>query len=80
LPFFVMEFVEGERLTDFVWARALPLNERLHLFGKICAAVQFAHQNLVVHRDLKPSNILVTAEGRTEAARLRNREAARRGG
>jgi serine/threonine protein kinase/tetratricopeptide (TPR) repeat protein len=63
LPFFVMEFVEGERLTDFVWARALPLNERLHLFGKICAAVQFAHQNLVVHRDLKPSNILVTADG-----------------
>ncbi len=63
LPFFVMEFIEGERLTDFVWARALPLKERLQLFGKICAAVQFAHQNLVVHRDLKPSNILVTADG-----------------
>jgi serine/threonine protein kinase len=63
LPFFVMEFIEGERLTDFVWSRALPLKDRLNLFAKICAAVQFAHQNLVVHRDLKPSNILVTAEG-----------------
>ncbi|MDQ6860140.1 MAG: protein kinase, partial [Verrucomicrobiota bacterium] len=36
---------------------------RLQLFLKICGAVQFAHQNLVVHRDLKPANILVTAEG-----------------
>ena len=33
------------------------------LFRKICAAVQHAHQNLVVHRDLKPANILVTADG-----------------
>src|SRR5947209_17600403 len=29
----------------------------------VCAAVHYAHQNLVVHRDLKPSNILVTPEG-----------------
>jgi serine/threonine protein kinase len=80
LPFFVMEFVEGERLTDFVWARALPLNERLHLFGKICAAVQFAHQNLVVHRDLEAEQHPRHGRRRTEAARLRYREAARRGG
>ncbi|PYJ09391.1 MAG: hypothetical protein DMF06_10245 [Verrucomicrobia bacterium] len=39
------------------------VSERLRLFIKICSAVQFAHQNLVVHRDLKPANILVTAEG-----------------
>ncbi|MFN2508001.1 MAG: protein kinase [Chthoniobacterales bacterium] len=63
LPYFVMEFVRGSRVTDFVWANNLPLKERLQLFLKICGAVQFAHQNLVVHRDLKPSNILVTAEG-----------------
>jgi tetratricopeptide (TPR) repeat protein len=62
LPYFVMEYVEGARVTDFVWAQNLTLGERLRLFTKICSAVQFAHQNLVVHRDLKPANILVTRD------------------
>jgi serine/threonine protein kinase len=35
----------------------------LELFRLVCAALHYAHQNLVVHRDIKPSNILVTAEG-----------------
>ncbi len=59
LPYLVMEYVDGTRVTDFV--RGRPLIERLALFGKICAAVEFAHQHLIVHRDLKPGNILVTA-------------------
>ncbi len=64
LPFFVMEYVaEGERLTSFAQQRALPIPARIELFRKVCAAVQFAHQNLVVHRDLKPGNILVTPDG-----------------
>ncbi len=63
LPFFVMEFVAGERLTTYAKEHKLSVPARLELFRKVCAAVQFAHQNLVVHRDLKPGNILVTAEG-----------------
>jgi tetratricopeptide (TPR) repeat protein len=63
LPYFVMEYVEGEPVTDYCREHALTVEERLRLFLKICGAVQFAHQNLVVHRDLKPGNILVTAEG-----------------
>jgi serine/threonine protein kinase len=62
LPYFVMEYVDGKPLTEFCTAAALRLDERLRLFLKICAAVQFAHQNLVVHRDLKPGNILVTED------------------
>ena len=77
LPYFVMEYVEGRRLTEFAQDQKLSSGERLRLFLKICGAVQFAHQNLVVHRDLKPGNILVTSEGRTEVARLRRSEAAR---
>ncbi|MEO7724426.1 MAG: serine/threonine-protein kinase, partial [Chthoniobacterales bacterium] len=63
LPFFVMEFVKGEPLLDYCEAHRLTIRERLELFCKICAAVTYAHQNLVIHRDLKPSNILVMAEG-----------------
>ena len=63
LPFFVMEFVDGERLTAYATKNKLSLAARLQLFRKVCAAVQFAHQNLIVHRDLKPANILVSPEG-----------------
>jgi non-specific serine/threonine protein kinase/serine/threonine-protein kinase len=62
-PYFVMEFVEGEALLDYCDRHRLSVEERLRLFGEVCAAVQHAHRNLVVHRDIKPSNILVTTEG-----------------
>ena len=61
--YLVMEYVEGERLDKFNQERGLSINERLALFRKVCAAVAYAHQNLVVHRDLKPANIRVTPEG-----------------
>jgi eukaryotic-like serine/threonine-protein kinase len=63
LPFFVMEFVEGRNVLDYADAENLDLDERLNLFREICAAVAYAHRNLVIHRDLKPSNILVTGDG-----------------
>jgi len=63
LPYFVMERVEGEPIDSFCDGRKLSVQERLKLFQGVCAAVQYAHQNLVVHRDLKPKNILVDAQG-----------------
>jgi eukaryotic-like serine/threonine-protein kinase len=63
LPYFVMEYVKGEPITAYCDANTLPATERLALFRKVCAAVTYAHQNLVIHRDLKPSNILVTQSG-----------------
>lgn len=63
VPYFVMEYVEGERLDSFCEARQLSLRERLQLFRKICGAVSYAHQHLVIHRDLKPANIRVDPEG-----------------
>jgi serine/threonine protein kinase len=62
LPYFVMEYVEGEPITKYCDNNDLNTTERLKLFREVCAAVQHAHQNLVVHRDLKPSNILVTPD------------------
>src|ERR1700682_182516 len=62
-PYFVMEYVEGLSLLQYLDEHNLSVNERLELFRRICAAVQHAHQNLIIHRDLKPSNILVTNDG-----------------
>lgn len=63
VPFLAMEYVEGARIDEYCNAQALSTTARLELFRKVCAAVQYAHQHLVIHRDLKPSNILVTADG-----------------
>jgi eukaryotic-like serine/threonine-protein kinase len=63
VPYLVMELVEGEPIDSYCTRLKLPVAERLALFRTVCAAVQYAHQRLVVHRDLKPGNILVTADG-----------------
>jgi eukaryotic-like serine/threonine-protein kinase len=63
LPYFIMDYIVGEPVTRFAVAQKLSTRQRLELFLKICAAVEFAHRNLVVHRDIKPSNILANAEG-----------------
>jgi eukaryotic-like serine/threonine-protein kinase len=67
LPYLVMEYVDGVAIDRFFSEQGLKrkeiLNEILKVFLQVCAAVQYAHQSLVVHRDLKPANILVTREG-----------------
>ena len=63
LPFLVMEYVEGKTINRFCDEKNLDTKDRLKLFRQVCAAVSYAHQNLVVHRDIKPSNILVTKDG-----------------
>jgi serine/threonine-protein kinase len=63
LPYFVMEYVDGQDLLSYCDVHGLSIAERLRLFVRVCEAVQYAHQGFVIHRDLKPSNILVTAAG-----------------
>src|SRR5882724_3401510 len=62
-PYLVMEWIDGLPLAEYCDRHRLSVEDRLALFTRICAAVQYAHQNLLVHRDLKPGNILVTAAG-----------------
>ena len=62
-PYLVMEYVEGQPITDFCAAQGMGTRERLALFRTVCGAVQYAHQNLVVHRDIKPANVLVDGHG-----------------
>lgn len=62
-PYLVMEYVDGRPID--IWCREhAPTRDRiLDLFVTTCAAVSYAHRQLVVHCDLKPANILVTSEG-----------------
>ncbi|MCB1049411.1 MAG: protein kinase, partial [Acidobacteria bacterium] len=62
-PYLVMHFVDGLELTQYLKQNKPTYLQRIQLLRHLCAAVQHAHQNLVVHRDLKPANILVTPEG-----------------
>lgn len=58
-PYFVMELVDGEKITDFCDATRLGIRQRLEIFVQVCQAIQHAHLKGVIHRDIKPSNILV---------------------
>ena len=63
LPYLVMEHIEGTTITRYADDHALSVRARVALVRRVCAALQYAHQNLVVHRDIKPGNILVNADG-----------------
>lgn len=63
VPYLVMEYVDGQPITEYARIASLGLKARADLFLKILDAVQTAHSQLIVHRDLKPGNVLVDAHG-----------------
>jgi eukaryotic-like serine/threonine-protein kinase len=63
LPYFVMEYIDGQSILKYCNEHKLSIKERLRLFLQICSAVKFAHQKTIIHRDIKPNNILVTKDG-----------------
>ena len=63
LPYFIMEYVNGQPVDEYADMHRLSVVERLKLFQTACSAVHHAHQHLIVHRDIKPANIMVTAGG-----------------
>ena len=83
LPWFAMEFIEGEQsLLEHAAAAELSAEERASLLADVCDALQHAHQHGVLHCDLKPANILVDADGQPKVidfgvGRVRDAEAPR---
>ena len=70
LPYLVMEYIEGTTIERFAESSSLTIRTRLELFRQVCAAVQHAHQNLIVHRDIKPANVMVTQDGMPKLSTL----------
>lgn len=62
-PYLVMELIQGLPIDEYCDRHRQTVEQRLALFLRICSAVQYTHQNLLVHRDIKPANILVTPQG-----------------
>lgn len=65
-PYIIMEYVDGLPITIWAGEKGLDIEDRLKLFSDACAAVRYAHQNLIVHRDITPSNVLVTQSGQVK--------------
>jgi tetratricopeptide (TPR) repeat protein len=61
--YLAMEYADGLPIQRYCERHSLAIRDRIALFKSVCAAVRYAHQNLVVHRDLKPDNILVLEDG-----------------
>jgi serine/threonine-protein kinase len=60
LPFIVMEYLEGESLSETLVRRGpLPAEEAAKIIGQAARALQKAHDAGIIHRDLKPDNIFL---------------------
>jgi len=61
LPFFVMEYLEGESLSEILnREKRLPVDISLGILNQILDGLEEVHGNGVVHRDLKPENVFIT--------------------
>ncbi|HEY6147167.1 MAG TPA: protein kinase, partial [Thermoanaerobaculia bacterium] len=63
VEFLVMEFLEGETLTDRLSKGPLPVEQLLRYAIEIADALEKAHRQGIIHRDLKPANVMLTKSG-----------------
>src|SRR6516165_1953233 len=61
--YLVMEYVEGPTLGERIQQGPIPLAEGLEIARQMAAALEEAHQKLVVHRDFKPGNVKIKPDG-----------------
>jgi serine/threonine protein kinase len=59
LPFYAMDYVEGQNLAEWLAEKGpMSLRRVLRVFGQVCDGVECAHRSGILHRDLKPANIM----------------------
>ena len=68
LYYFLMEFVDGVNLRQFIESHPMTPREALGLMPQICEGLEYAHGEGIVHRDIKPENILLDQKGRVKIA------------
>lgn len=59
MPYFVMEFIDGQSLARAIRQGALNFAKKLDILIQVCKALSYAHKNGIIHRDIKPDNILL---------------------
>ena len=64
-PFIVMEYLDGEPLSEVMKAGARTASEVIAVGIQLSSALGYAHAQGVVHRDVKPSNIIVSPDRKT---------------
>jgi eukaryotic-like serine/threonine-protein kinase len=67
-PCIIMEYVDGDTISERIAAyRApLPLSETVHVFEKVCEAIDYVHRHGIIHRDIKSNNIKISSEGKVK--------------
>lgn len=65
-PFFAMEHVERQPLSELIKQGDCQLDKAIDLSLQICEGLQEAHKAGIIHRDIKPANILVSQSGRAK--------------
>ncbi|MEK6301250.1 MAG: protein kinase [Acidobacteriota bacterium] len=65
-PYIVMEYVEGETLSDRLGGGPLDLKEIVEIGLQAAEALAEAHERGVVHRDIKSANIMITPRGKVK--------------
>lgn len=65
IAFIVMQWVEGSNLRQVLTStrKSLPLEDCSRVFGAVCSALHFAHENQIFHCDIKPANIMLDIKG-----------------